>query len=594
MADAERASSSRAAELLNSRRPLCARHLRRAVAVSAAGGLLVIAQAWLVAYVVHRVAFLGAGLDEVRLALAAVVAIVATRALALLGAEREAHRAGAAVKQALRTELVAHILKLGPIGVSGEPTGRLVAAVTEAPQAVEPFFARYLPATRLAVILPLAILAVVLPLDWVSGLVLIVTAPLIPLFMVLIGAGAERLNQRQWRRLARMSGHFLDAVQGLATLKALGASKRQAASIARTADAYRRDTMAVLRVAFLSSLALEFFATVAIAIVAVLVGFRLLWGQMDFFHGFLVLLLAPELYLPLRTLGAAYHARMEAIGAAERIAAVLDTPVAGHRQGGRQIGHVSPPAIAFEDVRVVFPDGRVGLDGLGLEIAAGERVALVGPSGAGKSTVLNLLLGFIAPASGRILVDGVPLAEVEPRHWLARTAFLGQRPHLFEATIAGNIAMKIDGEPSGHEMERVREAARRAFANDFIDALPAGYDTVVGEHGVGLSGGEVQRIAVARLFYRDAPLVLVDEAAAHLDRQSEELVSRALEDLASGRTVIAVAHRHANVRDADRVLVLDNGRLADAGAPAALLAGSGPLARMWRRSASAGAQAGPP
>jgi ATP-binding cassette subfamily C protein CydD len=432
--------------------------------------------------------------------------------------------------------------------------------------------------------LPLAILAVVLPLDPLSALVLLVTAPLIPVFMLLVGSGAEKLNRRQWRRLARMSGHFLDLVQGLTTLKALGASRRAADSVTSVAEDYRRDTMAVLRVAFLSSLVLEFFATVSIAMIAVFIGFRLLWGEMAFFHGFLVLLLAPELYLPLRTLGAAYHARMEAIGAAERVAAVLDLPPPVRHEGTRRLDAMSAPSIVFEDVHVTFADGRKALAGLSFAIAPGERVALAGPSGAGKSTVLNLLLGFIEPTSGRILVGGVPLAELDRRWWLEQTAYLRQHPHVFDATIAQNIAMRLDAVASELEGDRIRAAARSAFADGFIRGLPQGYETQAGEHGAGLSGGEVQRLALARAFYRDARLVLIDEAAAHLDRETEATISRALGNLARGRTMLTIAHRPMSLQQADRILVLDRGRLADADARQALLERAGLLS---------GAQAAP-
>jgi ATP-binding cassette subfamily C protein CydD len=577
--------SARGAGLLKDLRPRAERQLRWALVLQGVSGLFVIGQAAIVASVVDQVAFRGAGLADVQGWLSLLAVVVAARAWLSYAGEMKAIRAGLAVGCALREQLVGHVLKLGPSGLAGEPTGRLVAAATDAVQAIEPFFARYLPATRLAVLLPLAILAVVLPLDLLSALVLLVTAPLIPLFMVLVGGGAEKLNRRQWRRLARMSGHFLDLVQGLATLEALGASRRAAGSVTTVAEDYRRDTMAVLRVAFLSSLVLEFFATVSIAMIAVLIGFRLLWGEMAFFHGFLVLLLAPELYLPLRTLGSAYHARMEAIGAADRIAAVLDLPLPARHEGLRRLDFPSAPSIVFEDVHVTFADGREALAGLSFAIAPGERVALAGPSGAGKSTVLNLLLGFNEPTSGRILVGGVPLAELDRRWWLEQTAYLRQRPHVFDATIAQNIAMRLDAAPTELDGDRIRDAARRAFADDFIRSLPEGYETRAGERGTGLSGGEVQRLALARAFYRDARLVLIDEAAAHLDRETEATISRALGDLAHGRTMLTIAHRPSSLRDADRILVLDRGRLADArtrqtflGHAGLLHAAAGPLA----------------
>ncbi|MCB1505790.1 MAG: thiol reductant ABC exporter subunit CydD [Hyphomicrobiaceae bacterium] len=562
--------TKRAAEFLAEQKPLAARYMRQVTTLSAMAGVLVIAQAWLIASIVDAVAFKGRDLSAVMNFITALLLLLVLRGTVTFAAERQAHLAGVTVKRTLRRQLVEHLLKIGPVGLAGEPTGRIVAAATDAPQAVEPFFARFLPASRAAVLIPVMIVAAVAPFDWVSALVFLVTAPLIPVFMVLIGAGAERLNQRQWRRLARMSGHFLDAIQGLKTLKVFNADRREQAAIARVSDDYRRDTMGVLRVAFLSSLVLEFFATVSIAIIAVLVGFRLLWGDMTFFDGFFVLLLAPELYLPLRTLGTAYHARMEAIGAAERILAVHELPVHMPANGTRQRKSTGAPAIIFEDVHVIYPDGRQALCGLSFKIAAGERVAIMGPSGAGKSTVLNLLLGFIATTSGRILIDGIPLGNLEREHWLGSVTYLRQQPHLFEATVAQNIAMTLDGPVA--DPERVRLAATHAFAAEFIERLPDGYDTVIGEHGAGLSGGEAQRISLARAFYRDAPLILIDEAAAHLDRSSEILIGQALTDLARGRTMITVAHRPAGLQEASRILALENGQLTASGTPAELLA----------------------
>lgn len=561
-----------ATELLKAQRATAMPHLRQAVLLPLLSGGLVVVQAWLIALVVDGIAFRGRPLIDMVWPLVLLVCIAAARAALTVAAEHAAQRAGNAVKRALRARLVEHVERAGPVALAGEPTGRLVSALTDSVQAIAPYFARYVPAATLAVVLPVAIVLVVLPLDWVSALVMLVTAPLIPVFMILIGGGTEALNQRQWSKLARMSGHFLDAVQGLATLKTFNAAGREADRVARTADDYRRATMRVLRLAFLSSLALEFFATVSIAMIAVLVGFRLLWGQMPFFNGFLVLLLAPELYQPLRALGAAYHARLDAIGAARRLADVLALPVLA-TGGSETLDAARGIAISFEDVSVVHADGRAALDRLSFTVAAGERIHLVGASGSGKTTVLALLLGFLAPTSGRILVNGRPLADLDVARWRSHIAYLRQRPHMFEASIAANIAMSLDG--GAIDIDRVRAAARRAGADDLVASFPAGYDTPAGEHGAGLSGGEAQRIALARAFYRDAPLVLVDEPAAHLDRDSEATIARALRVLAAGRTSIEVAHRLGGLRGSGRIIVLDAGRLAESGSHDDLVAAGG-------------------
>ena len=553
--------------------------------LSAANGLLIITQAWIFAIIMTNVAIEGHDLAGVSNWLAALVPIFGLRAVLIWTAEQYAFSAAATVKSGLRSQLVSHIMKLGPIGLSSQPTGRIVSAVNDSLQAIDPYFSRYLPTISLVVVLPLAILAIVLPHDWLSAIVLLVTAPFIPVFMILIGAGAERMNQRQWRKLARMSGHLLDVIQGLTTLKVFNASRREAKRVAQMAEDYRRDTMTVLRLAFLSSLALEFFATVSIAIVAVLIGFRLMWGEMTFFNGFFVLMLAPEFYLPLRNMGSAYHARMEAIGAAERVVEIMDMPAPMVQGGTRRFANGYGIALRFEEVSVTFPDGRRGLDNVSFEVASGERIALVGPSGAGKSTILNLLLGFIAPTSGRILINGIPLADLSLDDWRRYIAYLPQRPHMFEASVAQNIAMALGREDL--DLDAVREAAWRAEAEHVISSLPKGYHTPIGEHGAGLSGGEAQRIALARAFYRDAPLVLMDEATAHLDSANEHLIGKAIDELSRERTMLSIAHRLETVRTADRIIVLQDGRVAETGIHETLLERGKIYAQLWSHARSA-------
>lgn len=566
------------------------RPLRIAIGSGLAVGVLVIAQAAIVAYVVNAVLFVEAGLGDVSTPLMVLPLVFVLRAGLVWLGEVASFDAAASVKRQMRQRLTDHVLAAGVAPVAAMPPGSLVTTLTDSIEAIHPYYARYLPAASITTMVPLAILAVVLPLDWLSGVVLLVTAPLIPLFMVLIGRGAEKLNQRQWGRLSRLSGHLLDAIQGLPTLKLFNASRREARIVSAMAEAYRQDTMAVLRVAFLSSLALEFFATVSIALVAVFIGFRLMWGEMLFFNGFLVLLLAPEFYAPLRALGAHYHARMEAIGAAERVVALLDTPPQGASYGALQRTTATPPEIRFDDVSVTFADGRRGLDRLSFTIAAGEHVALVGPSGAGKSTVLNLLLGFLAPTSGRILVDGIGLDDLDLEHWRARIGWMPQRPHLFNISVLDNIAMRA-GPLTALDREGIAAAARAARLDDVVPRLAAGYDTILGERGAGVSGGEAQRIVLARAFFRNPALVLMDEPTAHLDRETTDAVTTASARLVAGRTAMTIAHRLETVRRADRILVLDSGRLVESGTHAALLESGGHYARLVSRAASSAGMA---
>nr|WP_244670360.1 thiol reductant ABC exporter subunit CydD [Rhodoplanes elegans] len=574
--------------------------MRLAIAAGLLGGIAVVAQAWLVATILHDGLFEGRVTESLRiteplgdslaLPFVLLVAVVLLRAAAAWAADRFGFSAAMRVVPALRAALLAKLDRAGPAGLAERPSGEIVAILSEAARGVEPFFSRYLPAVVQAAVIPLGIVLVVAPLDWISALAFAVTAPLIPVFMVLIGKGAEALNQRQWGRMQRMSGHLLDAIQGLPTLRAYNAGARMIEAVAAAADAYRRDTMAVLRLAFLSALTLEFFATMSIAIVAVLIGFRLLWGDMSYQHGLFVLLLAPEFYLPLRAMGTAYHARMEALGAAERLVAFEAMPDLA--RAGRRAGPTEPApraqslhapssagtAVAFHDVRLAYPDGRVALDGVTLDVAAGETIAIVGASGAGKSSLLALLMGFVRPSSGRVLIDGRDLDDLDLAGFRRRIAYIPQRPRLFTGTVAANIAL---GDPAP-DRDRILQAARAAAIAERIAALPDGFDTLVGSGGHALSGGEAQRLGLARAFYREAPLVLLDEPTAHLDAETEAVVQRSLARLRESRTMLVIAHRLATLRHADRIVVMESGRIAEAGSEAELRAADGRFAALVR------------
>jgi len=558
--------SRRIARWLGAHRQEAGRHLSYSVALGTLGGLLIVGQAWLLAGIVDGAIFQQAELARLMPAFWGLLGLFALRALVTRWSEQLGFRGAARVKLALREQLFGHLRALGPVRLAGEGSGELANTLVDGVEALEAYYARYLPAMSLMALVPLTLLAFVFPADWVSGLVMLLSAPLIPLFMVLIGAGAERLNQRQWRQLARMSAHFLDVIQGLTTLKLFNASRREARTVARISEDYRRSTMSVLRVAFLSSAVLEFFSTVSIAVVAVLIGFRLLDADMAFFQGFFVLLLAPELYLPLRNMGTHYHARMEAIGAAERMVELLETQADDQAPGSRPPPDSRSLNIRFEQVSFAYEPGRPVLDGLDLELPAGQRIALVGPSGAGKSTLVNLLLGFVRPDEGRITVNGLDLAELALPPWRERLAWVPQSPRLFHGTLLDNARL---GRPDA-DMVAVENAARLAHADEFVHALPEGWQTRIGELGQGLSGGQIQRLSLARAFLRDAPLVLLDEPTVSLDPRSERLVTDALERLAEGRTLLVIAHRLHTVRQADLILVLDQGRLVQQGRHEAL------------------------
>jgi ATP-binding cassette, subfamily C, bacterial CydD len=517
-----------------------------------AAGLLIVLQARLLALACQQVVMERAGFSEI-FPLAACVALVAlTRGGLVLLSERRAVAAAAEVKQRVRNLLYRRILESRAIG----ETGALVEAVTAGVEGLEPYVGRFLPHLALAALLPLLALFFVFPAEWRSGLVLLFSAPFIPLFMILIGRGSEKLNRRQWRQLSRMAGHLLDLVQGLPDLKIFGAAKREAEVVAHISDQYRQGTMAVLRVAFLSAFTLEFFATVGTAVVAVVVGFRLLNASLTLADGLFVLLLAPEFYLPLRTLGLSYHSRMQGVAAAERIAPLLQMPFDGGCAGTLPAPSTAP-VIAFENVSFYCDAERGGLSGINLELPAASLTALVGESGSGKTTLARLLAGLTRPESGRITVNGIDLQLLDTESWRAGLAWVSQRPFFFKGTIRENLVL---GRPDASE-DDIRTALDAAAATVFISRLSGGIDTELGDRGAGLSGGELRRLALARAFLRNAALVVLDEPTAGLDRENERLVGEALERLAIDRTVLVISHREETIRRAGRIALLTSGRL---------------------------------
>ncbi|MFN8160426.1 MAG: thiol reductant ABC exporter subunit CydD [Solirubrobacterales bacterium] len=540
-------------------------HLAATVALGAIATALVIAQATLLAGVVSD-AFLGdTPLSDLRGPLLTLLAIALARGLVAAAVE-VAGRAGAAgVMSELRSRLARHLLLVRPGTAREEASAELAAAAVQGVDSLEAYFARYLPQAVLAGLAPAMILAWVIPRDWEAGLILAITAPMIPVFMVLIGRLAERHTRDRWEALARLGARFLDTVRGLETLWVNGRAEAQAAAVSSAGERYRRETMSTLRIGFLSALVLELLAMIGTALVAATVGIQLAKGSLGLTAGLTVLILAPELYMPLRAVGAQFHASAEGMAAAERIFEVLDQPPIARFAGGSAPPDPGCEPVRIEGVSLSRPGRGPVLAGADLELHPGETVALVGPSGSGKSTLVAMLLRLAEPDSGRLLCGGEDLRDVDTAAWRRQVAWMPQHPTIFAGTVAENVAF-LEPEASPR---RILEASERAGLLEVVESLPAGLDTRIGEGGRSLSAGQSRRVGLARALLRDAPLLILDEPTAHLDSGSEARAAAGIEAAAAGRTALFVSHRPEVALRADRVVELRDGLIGEpAGASA--------------------------
>ncbi|WP_051617013.1 thiol reductant ABC exporter subunit CydD [Desulfonatronovibrio hydrogenovorans] len=500
-------------------------------------GILLIIQASVLAWTVHHVIFDDHGLVDVLPGLWLILGLIVCRTGLIWCSRYFSGLAAVKVKQTIRETLFRKLHSLDPVNTSLKSSGEMVNLMVDGVESLDGYFSGYLPQLALAAMIPPAILFFIFPLDWVSGLILLLTAPFIPFFMIVIGRKAESLNQAQWERINRLSHRFLDAIQGLTTLKMFNAGKREAKVVEQVSSEYAQSTLSVLKVAFLSSLVLEFMATVSVAVVAVIIGFRLLWGDMLFGSAFFILILAPEFYLPLRNLGTHFHSKMSAVSAAEKVVDFLDLPEHSPGSGTITAGFGSVE-IEFDRVSYAYPGGQKIISNLSFQAPGPGLTCLIGTSGHGKTTSLRLILGLLKPDSGKVLVNRMDLHSLDQASWLKHVAFLPQKPHLLSRSIADNIRTGRGAAP----LEQVRDAAVKARVHREIDSLPQGYETIAGEDGAHLSGGQRQRVALARTFIRDAPLVLLDEPGAGLDKKVRDMIYESILEMARTKCVIMVAH----------------------------------------------------
>ncbi|MBE0484875.1 MAG: thiol reductant ABC exporter subunit CydD [Marinobacter sp.] len=531
------------------------------VLAGALAGLATIAQMALLAWLVHQIVIAGQPASELVLGFVLLILALLVRAAGQGLQSHSAARCSEQVRRDARRQLHRHWRDSGPVTLADASAGALSREWLDHVEALHGYFARFIPQMSLAVIIPIAILAFVFWLDWLAAIFLLLSAPLIPLFMALVGMGAEKVNQQHFETISRLSGQFLDKVRGLTTLQLFGQTRSASETLHQRSDQYRVITMKTLKIAFLSSAVLEFFASVAIAVIAIYIGFGLLGyisygpsANLTLFSGLLILLLAPEFFQPLRILSQHYHDRASALGAGAEILTRLNQPINAAAEPQTPEGVQPCNMIALSGVTLSYQSANPVLSDIDLSIQRHQAVALTGPSGGGKSSLLHLLAGFIQPNQGEISVLGYPPGK-QPFGWL------GQRGFWVQGTWADNLRLTC---PDASDIA-IESALRQVGLGSVLESRAQGIHSQIGEDGQGLSGGQARRLSLARIFLANYDLILLDEPTAGLDATSEILVLEALHKLAeSGKTLIFSTHHHALLALADRTLIINNGEIRDA------------------------------
>ncbi|MCP2003828.1 UNVERIFIED_ORG: ATP-binding cassette subfamily C protein CydD [Buttiauxella agrestis ATCC 33320] len=546
-------------------------------------GLLIVAQAWLLARMLQHMIMENIPREALLLLFVILILIFVLRAWVVWLREKVGFYAGLHIRQEIRRQVLDRVHQAGPAWIHGKPVGSWATLVLEQIEDMHDYYARYLPQMSLAVMVPVLILIAIFPSNWVAALILLCTAPLIPLFMAMVGMGAADANRRNFQALARLSGHFLDRLRGMETLRLFNRGNAETENIRAASQDFRQRTMEVLRLAFLSSGVLEFFASLCIALVAVYFGFSYL-GELNFGHystgvtlfaGFLALILAPEFFQPLRDLGTFYHAKAQAVGAADSLMTFLDAPLQQRKQGTAKFNNNEPISIEARDLVILSTEDKTLAGPLNFTLSAGQRVVLVGQSGAGKSSLLNVLSGFL-PYQGQLLINGVDLSALDQKWWREQLSWVGQNPQLPAPTIRENVLLAA---PSA-SAEQLTAAMDKASVSEFLPLLPQGVDTPLGEAAARLSVGQAQRVAVARALLMPCGLLLLDEPAASLDAHSEQRVMDALSSASRQQTTLMVTHQLDYINDWDEVWVMREGRIVQQGEFGTLAAQEGPFATL--------------
>lgn len=530
-------------------------------------GSLVVFQAFYLSQIINGVFLRSKTLKQVWSLLLILIGIIALRGLLSWGNALAANQIAGHIKTKVRGRLLTRLFLLGPLYTRGERSGELINTLGGGVESLDPYFSQYFPQLFLSLLVPTIIVGTIFWVDIPTGIILLIMVPILLFLLALAGMMAGVETKRHWKALSLMSAHFLDTLQGLTTLKLFGRDKEAEEQVRKVSERFRQTTMSTLRIAFFSSFILEEGATISAAIIAVEIGLRLLIAQMPFQTALFVLLLTPEFFLPLRLVAARYHAGMTGSIALQRIVEILETPVPSHASPDPQpVLHntaisLANTSISLEHVSYTYDGQRPALHDISFRAAPGQKVALVGPSGAGKTTIAHVLLRFIEADSGQVCIGGKASGEVSLQEWRKQIAWVPQHPYLFNTTVAENIRL---GCPQATRAQ-IMDAARQAHADVFIDALPQTYETVIGEQGARLSGGEAQRISLARAFLKNAPLLILDEATSYLDSEHEAEVLEALARLEEGRTVLLIAHRLSTVYKADQIVVIDAGRVVEIG-----------------------------